>query len=83
MKTSMQYLIDEISSIKKDMKHGSSERLYLTLVESTARYYLDLNKKEIGDAWLDGQGNIPHYSEWSSEDYADASEYIKHTYPTL
>lgn len=83
MKTSMQYLIDEIRSIKKDMKYGSRERLYLTLVESTARYYLDLNKKEISDAWLDGQGNIPHYSAWSSEDYADANEYIKHTYPTL
>lgn len=83
MKTSMQYLIDEISIIKKDMKYGSSERLYLTLVESTARNYLDLNKKEISDAWLDGQGNIPHYSEWSSEDYADANDYIKHTFPTL
>ena len=83
MKTSMQYLIDEIRIIKKDMKYGSSERLYLTLVESTARNYLDLNKKEISDAWLDGQGNIPHYSEWSSEDYADANDYIKHTFPTL
>jgi len=83
MKTSMQYLIDEISIIKKDMKYGSSERLYLTLVESTARNYLDLNKKEISDAWIDGQGNIPHYSEWSSEDYADANDYIKHTFPTL
>jgi len=83
MMTSMQYLLKEIENIKKDMKFGSTERLYLTLVEGHARYLIDLNKKEIADAWLDGQGNIPHYSEWSSEDYADANDYIKHTYPTL
>lgn len=83
MKTSMQYLLNEISMIMKDMKHGSPERLYLSLVESNARYLLDLNKKEIADAWLDGQGNIPQHSEWSSDDYADANDYIKHTYPTL
>lgn len=83
MMTSMQYLLKEIENIKKDMKFGSTERLYLTLVEGHARHLIDLNKKEIADAWLDGQGNIPHYSEWSSEDYADANDYIKHTYPTL
>lgn len=85
MKSSMQYLLDEIDSIKKMMKpeDGAMARTYVSVIENHARYLTDLNKKEIADAWLDGQGNIPHYSDWSSEDYADANDYIKHTYPTL
>lgn len=85
MKTSMQHLLNEISIIRTMMKpeDGTMAYTYVSLIENHARYLTDLNKKEISDAWLDGQGNIPHYSEWSSEDYADASEYIKHTFPTL
>lgn len=83
MKTSMQYMLSEICMIKNDTKAGSPERLFLSIVESHAMYLMDLNKKEIADAWLDGQGNIPQHSEWSSEDYSDANDYIKHTYPTL
>lgn len=85
MKSSMQYLLDEIRNIKNMMKHddGSMAMTYVSVIENHAMYLLDLNTKEISDAWLDGQGNIPHYSEWSSEDYADANDYIKHTYPTL
>jgi hypothetical protein len=85
MKTSMQYLLDEIDNIKNGMKpeDGTMAKTYVAVIENYARYLIDLNKKEISDAWLDGQGNIPHYSAWSSEDYADASEYIKHNFPTL
>ena len=85
MMTSMQYLLEEIDNIKKLMKpeDGAMARTYVSLIERHARYLIDLNEKEISDAWYDGQGNIPHYSAWSSEDYADASEYIKHNFPTL
>jgi hypothetical protein len=85
MKSSMQFLLDEIDNIKKMIKpeDGAMARTYISVIEHQAKYLLDLNKKEISDAWFDGQGNIPHYSAWSSEDYADANEYIKHTYPTL
>ncbi len=83
MMTSIQHLLQEIDVIKKGMKPEDMASTYVSVIESHARYLLDLNKKEIADAWLDGQGNIPHYSEWSSEDYADANDYIKHTFPTL
>jgi hypothetical protein len=83
MMTSIQHLLKEIDVIKKGMRPEDMASTYVSVIESHARYLLDLNKKEIADAWLDGQGNIPHYSEWSSEDYADANDYIKHTYPTL
>ena len=83
MRTSIQILLQEIDVIKKGMKPEDMASTYVSVIESHARYLLDLNKKEIADAWLDGQGNIPHYSEWSSEDYADANDYIKHTFPTL
>lgn len=81
----MQLLLEEIENIKSLMKpeDGMMARTYVALIESHAKYLIDLNKKEISDAWYDGQGNIPHFSAWSSEDYADASQYIKHTFPTL
>jgi hypothetical protein len=85
MRTSIQFLLEEIENIKKMMKpeDGAMARTYVSVIESHAMYLLDLNKKEISDAWLDGQGNIPHFSAYSSDDYADADDYIKHTFPTL
>lgn len=85
MRTSMQLLLEEIERIKKEMnpEDGIMARTYVAVIEHYARYLTDLNKKEISDAWYDGQGNIPHFSAWSSEDYADASQYIKHNFPTL
>ena len=85
MKTSMQYLLDEIGNIKKLIKpeDGFLVWVYVALIEDHAKHLLDLNKKEISDAWNDGQGNIPHFSAHSSDDYADANDYIKHTFPTL
>jgi len=85
MRTSIQFLLEEIENIKKMMKpeDGDMARTYVSVIESHAMYLLDLNKKEISDAWLDGQGNIPHFSAYSSDDYADADDYIKHTFPTL
>lgn len=85
MRTSIQLLLEEIENIKSLMKteDGMMAKTYVTLIESHARYLLDLNKKEISDAWHDGQGNIPHFSAYSSDDYADAEDYIKHTFPTL
>ncbi len=81
----MQLLLEEIESIKKAIKpeDGFLVWAYVALIEDHAKNLIDLNKKEISDAWYDGQGNIPHFSAWSSEDYADASQYIKHNFPTL
>jgi len=81
----MQLLLEEIENIKSLMKpeDGVMAHTYIRLIENHARYLIDLNKKEISDAWHDGQGNIPHFSSYSSDDYADASEYIKHNFPTL
>ncbi len=85
MKTSMQHLLDEIDNIKKIIKpeDGFSVWAYVALIEDHAKNLLDLNKKEISDAWDDGQGNIPHFSAYSSDDFADANDYVKHTFPTL
>jgi hypothetical protein len=85
MRTSMQLLLEEIDNIKKIIKpeDGFLVWAYVALIEDHAKNLLDLNKKEISDAWDDGQGNIPHFSAHSSDDYADAIEYIKHIFPTL
>jgi len=85
MMTSIQLLLQEIENIRNGIKpeDGAMASTYVSVIESHARYLLDLNKKEISDAWDDGQGNIPHFSAYSSDDFADANDYVKHTFPTL